>query len=92
MLNGGEKTFSERLADKEYKSYLKAVFYNDNGILINSGPYDFRTSIGNITKDDTWGYHCSILNEEGTPVTSGLTTSIEEINYNSTQGTQVKLD
>lgn len=103
MLNG---TFSTNLADKAYKSYLKVTFYDASGILLNSGPYDFRTSIGNITKDDKWAYYCCVQKEDGTEafaferteeelaagLTNELSTFIQEVNYNTTNGTQNKLE
>jgi hypothetical protein len=64
LLNG---EFSRQI--ENYKSYLKCTFFSDAGIVLNSGPFDHRTLIGNMTKDDTWALTCSVLNAQGNPST-----------------------
>lgn len=79
-----EGTFD--LNKSSYKSYIKCTLNHSKNLIINSGPFDHRTIIGNITPDDEWAFSYTLLDSTGnTPsVSSMLSGTISEINYNST--------
>lgn len=70
---------------KEYKAYLKITFPAEGSCVINSGPYDNRTLIGNMVVGDKWVLSNTIRDEEGNQVNS-LTFNLGEYNYSSSTG------
>lgn len=54
--------------DKNYKPYLKVTFPNDKSRLINSGPFDNRTVIENMSKGDKWAARLVVIG--GSPTLS----------------------
>jgi hypothetical protein len=72
----GTPKFEDNLSKGAYKGYLK-VTYGDNGILLNSGPYDNRTLLApksntdneqGMTEGSEWYLKVTALDSEGAPV------------------------
>ena len=54
-----EGTFNvESLTSNANKAYMKLSFDADNQIVINSGPYDNRSLIGNLNEEEEWAIRC----------------------------------
>jgi hypothetical protein len=62
-----------------YTAYLKITFDGSKSIVVNSGPYDNRISIGEMNVGDEWALWYKVLNSSGNQIT------------NLSQGPQFKL-
>lgn len=74
-------TFDLEGASKNNKNYLKVTFKGSDSVLINSGPFDNRTMIGNMEKGDLWAYRSKWLSSTGEDVDC-IITSLGEYEYN----------
>jgi hypothetical protein len=64
--------------------YMKLVFADGNSVVMNSGPYDNRSSIGNIEEGEKWYLKIEALNSKGEIITKGLSASLGEYIYDPT--------
>ena len=75
---------------KAYQAYLKTIFPNktqlDTPILLNTGFYDNRIVIGNISKGEQWCLEYEILNENGAKINNGFNFELREVSYNPIKG------
>lgn len=66
----------------KHKAYLRITFgSNSNAAVINSGPYDNRTSIKNMEVGDKWLLKIKALNSTGGNLTTRLTATLGEYVY-----------
>ena len=52
---------SENTNGNDYKAYLKLNFKDANSTIINSGPFDNRTLIGNMIAGDEWALQSKVI-------------------------------
>jgi hypothetical protein len=58
----GKSIFDYYTGKGLYKSYLKCTFYDNTGLILNSGPFDNRTLIKNMALGDRWLLRYNIYN------------------------------
>ena len=68
-------------ANKEYRTYLKIHFPTSNSVVINSGPYDNRTIIQNMEKNEQWALRYFCANKSS--ANDGLRVGLCECSYNT---------
>ena len=78
----------ENLDNNTNKAYMKLTFDEDNQIVINSGPYDNRTLIGNLNEKEEWAICCKYCgpkykDADGNDATGKLSFKIAEWYYSS---------
>ena len=79
-----EKHVAKNFKDGGYSSLMKINFKSNDSLVLNSGPYDNRTIIGNMKKDEQWAVRYTCYNEFGKEVDLGdgkLSFNLQEFLY-----------
>jgi hypothetical protein len=63
-----EELNAGNFSNNTYNTYLKITIPSSNSMVINSGPYDNRFSIGNIVAGDKYALKYELLAENGSAV------------------------
>ena len=58
-------------------------YYDGLQFVLNSGPYDSRTTIGNMPKDEKWVLDYRIIDANGNPVDNDFNISLGEYIYSA---------